>query len=185
MIHHLFNTRVRPIAILLVAICSISTRAQTTNIPQDKPQAPYSGGGFRGALAQVPDGWLVDAAEAREFKGEEGFYEQPGLRARSVVPLIDILKPEPSADLKVKAPFAIAVLFKGQADAPIDPATFKVMYGALKIDITSRITKFVTVTKDGFSLENAQIPVGKHRLTLQVMDEKQRVAERELRVEVE
>jgi hypothetical protein len=28
------------------------------------------------------------------------------------------------------------VQFKGQPDAPIDPATFKVMYGALKLDIT-------------------------------------------------
>ena len=175
------------IALFLIAGFSMTAGAQATNPPQDngRPLAAYSGGGFRGALAPVPDGWLVDAAEALEFRGEDGFNEQPGLRARSVVPLIDILKPEPMPDLKVKAPFAIAVLFKGQADSPIDPATFKVMYGALKIDITSRITKFVKVTKDGFSLENAQIPVGKHRLTMQVMDEKQRVAERELRLEVE
>ncbi len=129
--------------------------------------------------------WLVTPAEAREFKGEEGFYEQPALRSRAVMPLIDILKPEPVQDLKVKAPFAIVVQFKSQADVPIDPTTFKVMYGALKIDITNRITKFVKVTKDGFSLDNAQIPVGKHRLTLQVVDERQRLAERELRVEVE
>ncbi len=143
-----------------------------------------------GVLAQTngPTGggeWLVSPTEAREFRGEEGFNEQPALRARAVVPLIDILKPEPAVDLKVKAPFAIVVQFKGQADSPIDPSTFKVMYGALKIDITNRITKFVKVTKDGFSLDNAQIPVGKHRLTLQVVDEKQRLAERELRVEVE
>jgi hypothetical protein len=129
--------------------------------------------------------WLISPAEALSYQGEGGFNEQPALRARAVVPQIDILKPEPVADLKVKAPFAIAVLFKAQSDAAIDPSTFKVMYGALKFDITSRITKFVKVTPAGFSLENAQIPVGKHRLTLQVQDEKQRVAERELRVEVE
>ena len=75
--------------------------------------------------------------------------------------------------------------FRPQPDAPIDPATFKVMYGAFRVDITARITKFVKVTPDGFSLENAQIPVGKHRLTLLVLDEKQRAAERELRFEVE
>ena len=75
--------------------------------------------------------------------------------------------------------------FKGQRDSPIDPATFKLMYGALKVDITSRVTQFVTVTKDGFSLDNARVPPGRHRLTLQVLDEKQRVAERELRIEVE
>jgi hypothetical protein len=59
------------------------------------------------------------------------------------------------------------------------------MYGAFKLDITGRITKFVQVTKEGFTLEKAQIPPGKHRMILQVQDEKQRVAERELRVEVE
>jgi hypothetical protein len=136
-------------------------------------------------LAAVPDGWLVTPEEAIEFRGEEGFNAQPALRPRAVVPLIDILKPEPVSDLKVKAPFAILVQFKSQADAPIDPTTFKVMYGAFKIDITSRITKFVKVSKEGFALENAQIPAGKHRLTMQVQDEKQRVAERELRLEVE
>jgi hypothetical protein len=144
-----------------------------------------TGSVLHGALGAVPEGWLVTPSEAVEFRGEEGFYEEPTLRPRALVPLIEILKPEPTADLKVKAPFAIAVQFRGQADSPIDPATFRVMYGAFKIDITGRITKYVTVTKDGFSLENAQIPVGKHRLTMQVQDEKQRVAERELRVEVE
>ena len=43
----------------------------------------------------------------------------------------------------------------------------------------------MTVTREGFTLENANIPTGKHRLILQVQDAKQRVAERELRVEVE
>ena len=136
--------------------------------------------------AQTPPAdWLVSPAEALSYQGEGGFNEQPALRARAVVPQIDILKPELAADLKVKAPFSIAVLFKAQSDAAIDPGTFKVMYSALKYDITSRITKFVKVTAAGFSLDNALIPPGKHRLTLQVQDEKQRVAERELRVEVD
>ena len=137
------------------------------------------------SLQAVPDGWLVTPAEAREFKGEEGFNEQAALRPRAMMPQIDIVKPEAVADMKVKAPFAISVLFKGQLDAPIDPSTFKVLYGTFKIDITSRITKFVKVTKDGFALESAKIPAGKHRITMQVTDEKQRVAEREFRVDVE
>ncbi len=137
------------------------------------------------ARANVPDGWLVSAAEALEFQGQEGFNEPPALRMRAVVPLIEIIKPEPVADLKVVAPFAIQVQFRSQADAEIVPDTFRVLYGAFKVDITSRITKFVKVTPEGFVLDNAKIPPGKHRLTLQVQDSKQRVAERELRVEVE
>ena len=139
-----------------------------------------------GAYAQsVGKDWLVSPQEAQNFKGEEGYNEPPALRARAVMPIIEIIKPQPTTDFKVKAPFSIDVLFKPQADAAIDPSTFKVLYGGLRFDITSRITKFVKVSATGFSLENAQIPVGKHRLTMQVQDEKQRVAERELRVEVE
>ena len=145
--------------------------------------AALSGGVY--AQSTVNADWLISPSEAQAFKGEEGFNEPPALRARAVMPIIEILKPEPVADLKVKAPFSISVLFKPQADSAIDPSTFKVLYGSLRFDITNRITKFVKVTATGFSLDNAQIPVGKHRLTMQVQDEKQRVAERELRVEVE
>ena len=139
---------------------------------------------FGGGPLQAQD-WLVSPAEAREFKGEEGFLEPGALRPRAVLPLIDIVSPEAAPDLKVKAPFPISVRFKAQPDSIIDPASFKVLYGALKLDITSRISKFVTVTKDGFDYQNAKLPVGRHRLTLQVQDEKQRFAERELRFEVE
>jgi hypothetical protein len=136
-------------------------------------------------LAAEPNGWLISPAEVLEFRGEEGFNERPALRPRGVAPVIEIIQPQPGPDLKVKAPFAITVQFIRQADAPIDPGSFKVLYGAFKLDITNRITKFVKVTREGFSLENAQIPLGKHRLTLQVQDEKLRMAERELRLEVE
>ena len=142
------------------------------------------------AIARAQNGpasgeWLVSPAEAQAFKGEEGFNEAPALRPRALVPQIDIVKPDTVGELKLKAPFAIEVLFRPQNDAAIDPSTFKVMYGALKFDITSRIRKFVAVTPAGFSLGSAQIPAGRHKLTLQVQDEKQRFAERELRIEVE
>jgi hypothetical protein len=184
------HPKIKLITVALIALSCFTAQAQEHNQKKEKKQKEhtyqeYQGGGIRGALVAAPDGWLVTPGEAFEFKGQEGFDEQPALRPRGVTPLIEILKPEPMPDLKVKAPFAIEVKFTGQADAPIDPGTFKVMYGALKIDITSRITKYVTVTKDGFIYENARIPSGKHRLTLQVQDEKNRIAERELRIEVE
>jgi hypothetical protein len=168
---------------LLLALCAGTGLAAAAD--KNSPKDSYGAGGIRGAVADAPDGWLVSPAEAQAFEGRQGFDEPPALRPKGIVPGIDILKPEPAPDLKVKAPFAIAVQFKGQPDALIVPGSFKVLYGALKIDITSRITKFVKVTEQGFTLDNAQIPVGKHRLTLQVQDEKQRQAERELRFEVE
>ncbi len=129
--------------------------------------------------------WLVNPNEALEFQGEAGYLTQPSLRARSVMPLIDILQPEALPDGKLKAPFPITVAFRAQNDAQIDVTSFKVLYGALKFDITSRLTQYTQVSAEGFKLDKANIPKGKHRLTLQIQDAKQRLAERELRIEVE
>ena len=129
--------------------------------------------------------WLVNPTEAMEFQGEAGYAAQPALRARSVIPLIDIIQPEPTPEGKLKAPFAIAVAFKAQNDAQIDVTSFKVLYGALKFDITSRLKQYTQISAEGFRLENANNPKGKHRLSLQIQDAKQRLAERELRIEVE
>jgi hypothetical protein len=162
------NTLRTTLLTALVVLAACAAKAQAASLP-----------------AEQQADWLVSPAEALQYQGEAGFNEAPALRPRAVTPVIDILRPEPVPDLKVKAPFAIAVQFRGQSDAAIAPSSFKVFYGAFKLDITGRITQFVKVTTDGFTLENARIPVGKHRLTLHIEDEKQRVAERELRVEVE
>ena len=180
-------------ALCLLVGLSASLLAQTADAQKKKKDkdkgketssAQYSGGGIRGVV-DSGDEWLVTPGEALQYRGEDGYYEAPALRMRSVAPAIDILMPELSSELKVKVPFTIAVQFTGRSDAPIDPATFKVLYGAMKYDITSKIIKNATLSKEGFKLENAQIPVGKHKLILQVFDEKQRSAERELRFEVE
>ena len=140
-----------------------------------------------GAQAAPPGGddWLVSPAEALTYKGKQAFEAAPSLRAKGLGPSIEILQPMPSVDAKVKVPFAIVVEFKSLADAPINPASFKVLYGAMKFDITGRLAKFVKVTPEGFTLDNAKIPAGKHRLTLQIQDEKERIGEREMRIEVE
>jgi hypothetical protein len=151
----------------------------------DKAKVAFSGGGIRGALSPDAERWLVLPQEAQEFGGEAGFNEPPILRPRALNPGIEIIKPEVPGGGKLQSPFPIQVSFKGMSDAAIDPSTFRVFYGALKIDITQRIAGHVKVTPQGFTLDKAQIPKGKHRLTLQIQDEKQRVAERELRIEVE
>lgn len=129
---------------------------------------------------------LVTPSEAVQYQGEAGWAEPASeVRMRGASPSIEITTPTPQPDLKLKAPFGIAVQFQSLPDAAIVPSTFRVLYGALKFDITSRLAKFVQLTPTGFTLERAQIPAGRHRLVLQVQDEKQRVAERELRFEVE
>ena len=129
--------------------------------------------------------WLVSPAEAVQYQGAEGFNAPASLVARNVTPTIEVVQPVPRADQKLKTPFAIQIRFKAREDAPIVPSTFKVLYGALNFDITQRIAKFAQVTTEGVSFDKAQIPPGKHKLVLQVQDEKQRIGERELRIEVE
>lgn len=145
----------------------------------------YSGGGIRGATEVVADGWLVSPNEAREFGGEEGFNEQPGPRRRGITPQLEIQKPQLPPGQKLKAPFALALSFPAPADAPADPSTFKVLYGAGRVDITARLVKSGQVTASGVVLDNAWLPPGKHRLILQVQDARQRLYQREWRVEVE
>lgn len=151
----------------------------------NEASAPYSGGGIRGALPDLAEGMLLTPEEAQAFRGADGFDGTRTLRTRGALPTIEVLQPQAVADQKVKAPFPIAIKFKAREDAPIVPSTFKVLYGALRMDITSRITKFVQPTEEGLTFDKAQIPTGKHRLFLVVEDAKQRVAERELRIEVE
>lgn len=128
------------------------------------------------------DAPLITKEEQALFKGAEGFDDPPPLRMRAVVPAIEVV--QPVAANVIKSPFPIVVKFRA-ADAPIVPTSFRVLYGALKFDITERVAKYVKPTAEGFSFDKAQVPTGKHRLFITIADEKQRVAESELRIEVE
>lgn len=129
--------------------------------------------------------WLITPDEVLSMRGEQGFYEPPFLRYRAVAPGIEIIKPEITGVAKLRSPLQISVGFKPLADAPMDLGSFKVLYGALRLDITGRLSKYLNLTPTGFTLENAQIPAGKHRLLVQIQDAKQRLAESDLRFEIE
>ncbi|HMA07147.1 MAG TPA: hypothetical protein VKP68_04780, partial [Ramlibacter sp.] len=92
--------------------------------------------------------------------GEAGF-NQAAPRTRSLVPAIEILLPQTGADRKVATTFPISMRFRPQADAAMVPSTLKVLYGANRVDITSRIVKPGQVTPDGFSVGQVQVPPGK------------------------
>jgi hypothetical protein len=173
-------------ALALGAVAAVSL-AQDGGTNGQRPPVTVSGlgdGALRGAVPDLAEGWLLTPDEVQQFRGAEGF-DQLRPRTRAALPAIEVLQPVPGGEEKVKAPFPIAVNFKPRDDAPIVPSTFKVLYGALRIDITNRITKYAQPTEKGIAFDKAQIPAGKHRLFILVEDAKQRVAERELRIEVE
>lgn len=100
------------------------------------------------------------------------------------MPRIKVLSPDLVKDV-FTAPLPIELKFTSAGDAEIDPASFKASYGFMRIDITKRITQSVKVSKSGFSIAEAAIPKGSHRLLLQVADTKGRVGETDLRFTVE
>jgi hypothetical protein len=51
------------------------------------------------------------------------------------------------------------------------------IYGFLKLDITDRVVQNTKVTKEGLSVDQANIPAGSHKLVLQIRDSKNRKAE--------
>ncbi len=100
------------------------------------------------------------------------------------LPKIQVLSPNVAKGV-FTSPLPIDLRFASSPDAEIDPASFKATYGFLNIDITNRITQSVKVTKSGFTVPEASLPKGSHRLTLQVADTKGRQGEMELKFTVE
>jgi hypothetical protein len=141
--------------------------------------------GIRGAAAPPPDGWLVSGDEARLLGGEQGYAEAAALRPRAVTPTIEIAAPELAPDTILRSPLSLVLRFQRQADAAIDPASFRMLYGASRTDITLRVTDMAAVTAEGVTLASVSLPPGRHLLVLQVQDAKGRLAERELRLVVQ
>lgn len=99
-------------------------------------------------------------------------------------PVIEIVKPAVQGG-KVGSPMAIEVRFKPALGKKIDPSSFKLYYGAFKLDVTQRLLKTAKITANGFSIDNVEIPQGEHRLVLRVSDDTGASGIKELRVKVE
>jgi hypothetical protein len=132
---------------------------------------------------------LVSPEEVRRYAAPEaGVMERTLPRQTPEVPpgpRIDLLRPTLDVQLRLKSPFPIEVRFVPLPDAAVDPASFRVLYGNLRLDVTSRILDKVRVAATGFSLAEAAIPPGSHRLLLRVGDVRQRTGELDLRFEVD
>lgn len=85
---------------------------------------------------------------------------------------------QPDATKPIRAPVTIRVRFHPKAGATIDPTTFRATYGALGLDITSRVVEHAHVSASGLLARNAEIPAGHHRVTLQVADNMHRIGSR-------
>jgi len=134
-------------------------------------------------LAQSPaaPGLLVSEQEALASRAA------PQLSARTArvpdAPQIDIIAPGIKGS--ITSPTVVQLRFKPVSPAVIKPGSFKALYGAFRIDITSRLLKVARLDGEGLTVEGAQLPSGSHRIALEIEDSAGRVGSQLLSVTVQ
>jgi hypothetical protein len=111
---------------------------------------------------------------------------KPPFTAKSVAPkdapLIELSAPKLSAP--VSSPTPIELKFQPTPPSAVKPETFKVLYGSFEIDITKRILSVAKVTESGVSVQEANLPKGKHKLLMVVEDTAGRRGNRSIDFEI-
>lgn len=125
---------------------------------------------------------LVSAAEVAQYKSDA--LENITIPLAGDEPAIEIVRPVVKEG-KVASPVAIEVRFKPVSGKTIDPASFKLYYGAFKLDVTDRLLKTAKVTPNGFSIDKVDIPAGSHRLVMKVADDTGAAGIKEIKFTVE
>ncbi|MEI8145348.1 MAG: hypothetical protein WCH83_07795 [Alphaproteobacteria bacterium] len=89
--------------------------------------------------------------------------------ADASAPTIRLVAPHEAST--VSSPLTIQIAFvPGSTGAAINPASFRAYYGALGIDITSRILPRAKVDAAGLTAQGAELPAGSHRVRLAIAD---------------
>jgi len=96
-----------------------------------------------------------------------------------------ILVETPKLNAALPSPIAMRFRFHSSAPATVRPETFKVRYGAFRIDITERLSGVAKVTAEGIDVSEARLPKGSHKLNIEVQDSAQRVGQRTIEFTVE
>lgn len=125
---------------------------------------------------------LISKAEVDQIK--DNLSESIVIPLAGNEPIIEIIQPSMKSG-KIGSPMTIEVKFKAIDGKKIDPSSFKLFYGAFKLDVTERLLKAAKITASGFSIDNVQIPEGEHRLVLRVNDDAGSSGIKELRVKVD
>jgi hypothetical protein len=123
------------------------------------------------------DSWSLITSE--EFQRDQVAPHAPeppfSFRAQGA-PSIDVEQPDETKP--IKSPVTIKLHFHAQNGAKIDPSSFRATYGWLSIDITSRILEHAQLSEEGLTAIDANLPVGTHKVALQIADNRQRITVR-------
>lgn len=115
---------------------------------------------------------LVTRQEQRREDAAPHKQAAPG-PTRADAPAIRI--EEPDITKPVRSAVKIRVHFQPGANARIVVDTLRVRYGFLRIDITRRILAHARPTPSGVFVDDADLPRGRHEITIQIADNMGRV----------
>jgi hypothetical protein len=141
------------------------------------------------AGAMAPAGFQLLSGE--EYSSELKARAAPGAtllpRAADLnAPSITVVKPG-STSSAIKPPVDIDLRFQAAPGSQVNPASLKILYGFLKLDVTKRIlgAPGVQVSADGLKCSGAQLPSGSHKLVIEVADTLGRTAVQPLQFTVQ
>jgi hypothetical protein len=150
--------------------------------------AALAGGPAWAQTPAAPALQLLTEAEAQREAAQAGAgVPAEGPRSRSLrpqSPQIRVIAPLVGVDAAVPAPLRLEVGFQAAPGARIVPASFRLLYGVLRIDLTERLRAQASISESGVLLERALMPPGTHRLWVQVGDDQGNLAEQELRFRI-
>ena len=116
--------------------------------------------------------WSLVTRQQVQRESAAPHHEQPA-PTRSGAPTIRI--EEPDITRPVRSPVNIRKRFQAAANATVAVNSLRVRYGFLGIDITRRILAHARPTASGVFVEDAELPRGRHRVTIQIADNVGRV----------
>ncbi|MDT7835663.1 hypothetical protein [Aquabacterium sp. OR-4] len=136
------------------------------------------------AQAAQPTAAGFDLITATEAAQDRAAPPPPASRAmpHPAAPRIELLAP--SLGKPMASPIDIRLRWEGVEGAAVDPASVRVKYGRLGLDVTDRVLGAAKVNAQGIEAPGAKLPAGEHRLAIEVADSQRRVARREFIVEV-
>ena len=128
----------------------------------------------------------VQLVSEREMRASENATAPLAPRSVAVVPdgpKIDIVSPGLMG--AVKSPARVQLRFTTVSPAIAKPESFKALYGAFRVDITSRLLKVAKLSPQGLIVEEAFLPSGSHRIFLEIEDSVGRTGGQMLSVMIE
>lgn len=127
---------------------------------------------------------LIEPDEYDRSTGHDGAVDD--LIDRAIDPLAPkIIVNLPQEGDSYISPIDIDVSFISADDAQVVPDSLRIRYGAFGIDVTNRVVENATVGTTGIKSNGAELPPGRHSLTVSIKDTKGRLGKGRFRFRIE